>query len=101
MKIIQVIPVANDKPTLTTLLKETERKLRGKGTTLLREKEGRWVHTKYPGWINWDLGKGGVLMAEIQSKKQNAEWQLLQSFIGYIDRHLGDHVQAIIITYMD
>ena len=101
MKIVQIVPQINDKPTLKTLLKRKEQELRGRGTTLVRQKEGRWVHTKYPGWINWDLAKGGILVAEIQSKKPDAEWQLLQSFIGYIDRHMGYCIQSIMITYMD
>ena len=100
MKIVQIVPYANDKPTLKTLLKETERKLRKKGTTLVRRKEGRWIHKRYSGWINWDLTKGGILVAEIKSFEENAERQLLQSFIGYVDRHLGEYIQSITITYI-
>ena len=99
MKVVTVVPIEDDKPTLKTLLIETERRLRRKGTTLLRDKKGRWVHTKYPGWINWDLAKGGIVVAEIKSKKPESEWQLLQSFIGYLDRHLGDYIDTITIRY--
>jgi hypothetical protein len=52
MKIVQIVPAADDKPTLKTLLKETERRLRGRGTTFKRQREGRWAHARYPGWIN-------------------------------------------------
>lgn len=99
MKLVQIIPQSNDKPTLKVLLKNTERELRGRGTTFKRQKEGRWVHARYPGWINWDLAKGGILVAEVQSKKPDAEWQLLQAFIGYVDRHIGKYVQSISIIY--
>jgi hypothetical protein len=99
MKIIQIIPLSNDKPTLKTLLKDTERGLRGRGTTFKRQREGRWVHVRYHGWINWDLAKGGIIVAKVQSKKPHTEWQLLQAFIGYVDRHIGEYIQSINIIY--
>ena len=99
MKIVTVVPTDMEKPTLKALLKETERRLRDRGTTLHRQREGRWVHTRYPGWIAWDLTKGGNLVAEINSVKPNSEWQLMQSFVGYLDRHLGEYSESITITY--
>lgn len=99
MKIVQVVPVADDKPSLKNLLKETERRLRGGPTAFIRRGEGRWVHVKYPGWINWDSTIGGIVVAEVQSKKPEQEWQLLQSFVGYLDRHLGEYIDTITINY--
>lgn len=99
MKVVSVVPVANDKPTLATLLAETERRLRGKGTTLIQDRRRRWVHAKYPGWITWELTKGGILVAEVKLKKRNSEWQLLQAFVGYLDRHLGTYIDTITIRY--
>jgi len=99
MKVIQIIPLADDKPSLKVLLKNTERQLRGRGTTFKRQREGRWVHARYPGWINWNLARGGIIVAEVQSKKSDTEWQLLQAFIGYLDRHIGEYIQSINIIY--
>lgn len=99
MKLVSVVPIENDKPTLGTLLIETERRLRRRGTTLLRQGNRRLVHAKYPGRITWDLTKGGILVAEIRSKKGQSEWQLLQSFVGYLDRHLGEYIDTISIRY--
>lgn len=98
MKLVQVTPTAQAK-SLKMLLKQTERELRGRPTAFIRKKEGRWVHVKYPGWINWEEALGGILVAEIKTKKQDQEWQLLQSFVGYLDRHLGDSIEAITISY--
>ena len=98
MKQVQIFPLADDKPTLKTLLKDTERGLRGGRTTFKRQTEGKWVHIKYPGWITWDLAKGGVIEARVHSK-QGSEWQLLRAFIGYVDRHIGEYVQSINIIY--
>lgn len=98
MKVVSVVPLDLRKPTLGTLLDQTERHLRGKGTTLIRRSKRRWVHTKYPGWISWEVSKG-MLVAEIRAKKSDAEWQLLQSFISYLDRHLGKYIDSISILY--
>jgi len=89
MKIVQVIPRAESNAKLKTLLKNTERQLRGPHTTFEREKEGRWKHVKYPGWIQWDDAAGGLLIAEIRTRVKDHEWQILEAFVGYLDRHLG------------
>jgi hypothetical protein len=99
MKILQVMPKAREKSTLKALLKDKERELRGGTTTFVRQREGRWYHKKYAGWISWDEAQGGVLVAEVRTINHDAEWQLLQSFIGYLDRHLSKHIESISITY--
>lgn len=99
MKILQVTPKAGNKVKLKALLKDKERQLRGTATTFVRHREGRWRHKKYAGWINWDETHGGILVAEIRTLRETSEWQLLQAFIGYLDRHLGDEIESISITY--
>ncbi len=99
MKTIQVVPKADMDVKLKTLLKQTERQLRGGSTTFYREREGRWKHVKYPGWIKWDETLGGLLLAEVHVRKDASDWQLLQAFIGYLDRHLGDSIESISIYY--
>jgi len=68
VKILQVVPKAGIKSNLKTMLKNTERHLRGPHTTFWRERGGRWKHVKYPGWIQWSQAPGGLLVAEIQTK---------------------------------
>jgi len=99
MKLVQVVPVAGAKKHLKALLKSKERQLRGKPTAFIRQKEGRWVHIKHPGWITWDEAVGGVLVAEVNTKRTESEWQLLQAFICYLDRHLGEYIGTITISY--
>jgi hypothetical protein len=98
MKQVEVVPVADDKPSLKTLLNDTERRLRGGRTTFKRKGAGKWVHVRYSGWINIGLAKGGVVVAKVHSKA-GSEWQLLQAFIGYVDRHIGQYVKNINIIY--
>jgi hypothetical protein len=99
MKILQVVSRPGTKARLKTLLKNTERQLRGSHTTFRRTREGRWRHVKYPGWIHWDETPGNMLVAEIQTKVKDHEWQTLQAFIGYLDRHLGEEIESISVYY--
>jgi hypothetical protein len=68
-------------------------------TTFEREKEGRWKHVKYPGWIQWADAPGGLLIAEIRTKVRDHEWQIMEAFIGYLDRHLGEQIDSISVYY--
>ena len=97
MKIIHVVPKPGLK--LKSELKQKERTLRGKGTTFYRESEGKWKHEVYAGWINWDEGYGGSIVAEIKSRKKEAEWQILHAFIGYLERHFSDDIESISINF--
>jgi hypothetical protein len=99
MKTVQVVPKTGIETKLKTLLKETERQLRGGTTAFRRQREGRWKHVKYPGWIKWDEALGGFLVAEVHPAKGESDWQLLQAFIGYLDRHLGEYLESIAIHY--
>jgi hypothetical protein len=62
-------------------------------------REGHWKHIQYPGWVQWDQATGGFLVAEIQSKVTDHEWQLLQAFVGYLDRHLGGQIESVSVYY--
>jgi hypothetical protein len=99
MKILQVVPKPGNKQRLKQLLKQKERALRGTGTTFSRQREGKWVHKTYAGWIKWDEARGGLLVAEIRTKKPGSDWQLLQAFVGYLDRHVGSYIDSISIIY--
>ena len=99
MKILQVVPKAGNHAKLKSALKTTERGLRGPHTTFKRMREGRWKHVKYPGWIQWDQAPGGLLVAEIHTKVKDHEWQMMDAFIGYLDRHLGGEIDSISVYY--
>ena len=99
MKILQVMPRSEAKTNLKALLKAKERELRGGTTTFVRQREGRWKHKKHAGWITWDQSKSGVLVAEVRTQDQASESQLLQAFVGYLDRHFAKHIESISITY--
>jgi len=98
MKTLQVVPKPGTNSKLKIILKNTERNLGGPHT-FHRMREGRWNHAKYPGWIQWDEAAGGLLVAEIHTKVKDHEWQMMEAFIGYLDRHLGEQIESISIYY--
>lgn len=83
--------------------KEIELRQQSRGT--LHRKGGKkrgdekWTHASYPGWVRFQKCLGGMVVAQIQSKNQAGEWQLLSSFIGFLDRHFRDEVSTITISY--
>ncbi|MGH7466989.1 MAG: hypothetical protein ACRENP_03290 [Longimicrobiales bacterium] len=99
MKLILVTPRAESDVRLRVELKRTERRLRSGPTAFSRVAEGKWKHVRYPGWIKFDEAPGGFLVAQAQTKRAEAEWQILQAFIGYLDRHLGGEIESIAILY--
>ena len=99
MKIVQVVPISKIGSKMKALLKDKEKELRGSSTTFYRSRKGKWKHVKYSGWINWDKTKGGLLVAKVQTKKEEDEWKLLQAFIGYLDRNLGKNIESISIYF--
>lgn len=87
------------------IAKEIELARRNTGTLhrsgpKLRDRS-RWAHSSYPGWINLARSIGGVICVEVKSKKADAEWQLLQSFLGFLDRHFSNDIQSINIQYQE
>jgi hypothetical protein len=64
--------------------------------------KAKWAHKKYPGWVKLQYGMGGIVIAEVRTMADtNREWALLNAFMGFLDRHFGQHIQSINIQYMD
>src|SRR5262249_3539389 len=60
----------------------------------------KWAHANYAGRIKIARTDGEVVTAELQSRSsQRDEWQLLQAFIGWLDRNFGSNIEAINIQY--
>jgi hypothetical protein len=83
--------------------KEVELRRKKQGTLHRhgRKKAGaeKWTHEKYAGWINLQNCVGGTVVAVVQSRAPDAEWQLLSSFIGFLDRHFRQEIGTVTISY--
>ncbi|HWA27560.1 MAG TPA: hypothetical protein VG734_18030 [Lacunisphaera sp.] len=88
-----------------SLLTKKEIELRRKNQGTLhpsgpkQKKRAKWAHKSYNGWIRFQQCLGGVVVAEVKSRNPTEEWQLLSSFIGFLDRHFRDELASITLTY--
>lgn len=103
MTTITVTPVGG--ADLYTLLIEKERELRRAGRGTLhrrgprRRGEERWIHAAYQGWIKLQKGLGGVVVALVHGRQERDEWQLVASFVGFLQRHLREEIGAVTLAF--
>lgn len=105
MRRIQIVPKAGFNLYGAMIAKEVELAQKNQGTLHRSGKKmkdrARWSHKTYKGWIKLQRGLGNIVVAELLSTaRDDSEWQLLQSFLGFVDRHYSDQVQAISIQYV-
>jgi hypothetical protein len=61
------------------------------------QSETKWNHKRYKGSISLRHGDDESVTARVRSP--NEEWQMLSAFLGWLNRHFGDKVTAVNITY--
>lgn len=87
------------------LLVQKERELRKKNRETLhrygpkKRNEEKWGHASKHGWIRFQASLGRIMVATIQARNKTEEWELLNSFIGFLDRHFRDSIASIVINY--
>jgi hypothetical protein len=64
-----------------------------------KKNQEKWVHSQFNGWINLQKCLGGVTVAIVQSKSADSEWQLLSSFVGFLNRHFREEIASINLSY--
>lgn len=104
---IRVIVTPSAKQNIYGLMVKKEVALRKKNQGTLHRSAGKqfqtekWAHASYPGWIRFEQALGGVVVAQVQSKTPEQEWQLLSSLIGFLDRHFRAEIGTVMLTYGD
>lgn len=102
---IRVTATPRTKEELYGLLvsKEVQLRQKNQGTLHRRGEKKRgvekWTHSSYPGWVRFQKCLGGTIVAQIRSRSPESEWQLLTSFIGFLDRHFRDELGTVTISY--
>ena len=100
MRRVHIIPEEEFRLYSALVRKEADLKHRRLGTWRRSGKKvrdrARWTHTRYPGWIKIARGMGEVVQIEVHSE---VEWQLLDSILGFLDRHFADEIRSIHIFY--
>src|ERR1700730_7793412 len=103
MRQVQIVPNNEFRLYGAMVAKEIELAHKNRGTfrrsAAKEHNRAKWSHSSYPGWINIARGMGEVVIVEVHSKKDGAEWQLLQAILGFVDRHFSEKIRTILIHY--
>ncbi len=103
MKMLEILPSDRTHLYSAMMKKQAEIRRRGRGT-FSRARAGkrnaaRWTHVRYKGSINLEPGPSAAVAAVIRSPDRGDEARLLSSFLGWLDRHFGEHLAAVNIQY--
>jgi hypothetical protein len=103
MRLIQIVPKEDFRLYGAFVAKEVALRQKNQGTFRRsgpkQKNYAKWKHKKFKGWIWLQRGLGEVVTIELQSLDEDSQWQLLESFLGFVDRHFADNVQSIHIQY--
>ena len=103
MKSLEIVPSDRTHLYSDMIKKQAEIRRSGRGT-FSRARPGkrnaaRWTHIRYKGSINLEQGPLQAVEAVIRSPDRGDEARLLSSFLGWLDRHFGEHLSAVNIKY--
>lgn len=59
----------------------------------------KWAHRKYKGWVWFQKCLGRIVVAEVQSRVDGGENQILESFVGFVDRHFRKDLVSVTVNY--
>lgn len=101
--IVSILPI--NEQNIYGMMVKKELSLRNKNQGTLHRKgrkkkdQDTWVHNRYNGSIKFQKSLGGVVIAKVEARNPEDEWQLLSSFIGFLDRYFRHAISNISITY--
>ena len=103
MKLLQIVPRDGTRLYGAMIRKQAEIRRSGRGTFLRagaqKRNAARWTHVRYTGSINLEPGPSQAVVAIIKSPDRGDEARLLSSFLGWLDRHFGEHLLSVNIEY--
>jgi hypothetical protein len=103
MKIVQIVPRQRRQLYGALVAKEAAIRKNGRGTYIRVGRSTRtatrWKHKLYKGSVQLARGDAEVVTAKVRATTPEDERKLLSSFLGFVDRHSGDHVDTITIQY--
>jgi len=103
MKLLQIVPREGTRLYGAIIKKQAEIRRSGRGTfsraKARRRKATRWTHVRYKGSVNLEPGLSEAVEVAISSPERGDEARLLSSFLGWLDRHFGEHLSSVSIKY--
>ncbi|MCH9014697.1 MAG: hypothetical protein IH877_03280 [Gemmatimonadetes bacterium] len=83
--------------------KELDLRRAGRGTLHRhgpkKKNQEKWVHASYKGWINFQKALGGTVVAVIQPRGGENEWQMVTSFVGFLYRHFRKYIASVNLSF--
>ena len=103
MKIVEITP-RKKSPLYNALVKrEADIRKKGRGTFArkgpMRSGSATWNHKRFKGSVSLKREDAEVVRAKVSSRTPEDEGGLLKAFLGFVDRHFGNHVATITIHY--
>jgi hypothetical protein len=103
MKFLQIVPADETRLYGAMIRKQAEIRRMGRGTfsraRARKAHRARWTHLRYKGSIDLEPGPVRAVEAIIKSPNRGDEARLLSSFLGWLDRHFGEHLSSVNIEY--
>ena len=103
MKSLEIFPSDRTHLYSAMIKKQAEIRRSGRGTfsraRAAKRNAARWTHVRYKGSINLAPGQAQAVEAVIRSPDRGDEARLLSSFLGWLDRHFGEHLGGVNIRY--
>lgn len=105
MKLLQIVPRDGTRLYGAVVRKEADIRRSGRGTFsragAKRANAARWKHVRYKGSISLKPALSDVVSVEIKSPDKGDESRMLSAFLGWLDRHFGDHIRSVSIQYQE
>jgi hypothetical protein len=103
MKLLQIVPREGTHLYGAMVKKQAEIRRHGRGTFsragTKRRDRARWTHVRYKGSVELEPGVSEAVEVAIKSPERGDEARLLSSFLGWLDRHFGEHLSSVNIKY--
>jgi hypothetical protein len=104
MKLLQIVPRDGTRLYGAMIKKQADIRRGGRGTFsragARKRNAARWTHVRYKGSINLEAGLSEAVEVAIKSPDRGDEARLLSSFLGWLDRHFGEHLSSVNIQYL-
>ena len=102
MRIVEVI-AKPECSNFLSLVKQKQRELKQKKRgTFYPVNPNRWKHVSHNGYINLLKGHKHITIFEVISKSESGkDWQILHSFLGFLDRHFHETMESVTVLYRD
>jgi len=103
MKWLRTVPRDDTRLYGAIISKQAEIRRSGRGTFSRaagrKRQAAKWTHIRYKGSIRLEPGPSQAVEVVIKSPGRGDEARLLSSFLGWLDRHFGEHLSSVNIEY--